>query len=207
MSYKLYYNTAVCSLSPHIVLCELGLPYTLERVDLKTKQTETGVDYKTVSEKGAVPMLVLPNGEKLTEGAVIVQYLADQKPEANLAPAQGSFERVRLQEWLNYLATDVHKGFSPLFTPIADEAKEMFKQRLSTKFDYLAQKLADKQFLTGNTFTVADAYLFTLLGWFKWVNMDIATWPNLKAYYDRIAERPAVQKALAAEGITQQKAA
>lgn len=205
---KLYYTPGVCSLSPHIVLNELGLKYDLEKVDLKTKKTETGVDYATIAKKSAVPLLVLDNGEQLTEGVAIVQYLADLKPEAGLAPKNGTFERVRLQEMLNYIATDFHKSHFPLFTPACGEqAKEVYTKKVHAAYDHLSSKLETQPYLLGDHFTVADAYAFTVINWHNFVNIDLSPWPALVAYQKRIAERPAVQATLRAEGLLDKKAA
>ena len=203
MTMKLYYAPGACSLNPHIVLREAGIPFDLDRVQLgPSKKTSTGVDYVTVNPKGSVPALQLDNGEVLTEGAVIVQYLADQKPATKLAPAAGTMERYRLQEWLNYIASEIHKGFSPLFNPNAtDEAKEAIKKSLAPKFDFLAKRLSAHPYLTGDSFTVADSYLFTILNWKGHLKVDLSSWPSLVAYYDKIAKRPAVQAAMQAEGL------
>ena len=209
MSYKLYYAPAVCSLAPHIVLAEAGYDYTLERVDLKTKKTETGKDYLSISEKGAVPALQLEDGALLTEGVAIMQYLADQRPEANLAPANGTLARARLQEWLNYLTSEIHKGHWPLFyaDQTGEQAKEVYLKKLKKNYDWLNGKLANQSYLMGDVFSLADAYLFTLLGWMRFFNVDINAWPNLASYQARVAARPAVQRAMAAEGLTQKQAA
>lgn len=206
---KLYYAPAVCSLSPHIVLQEAGYTYDIEKVDLKTKKTETGADYNTVSEKGAVPMLVLDNGECLTEGAVIVQYLADQKPECNLAPKNGTWERVRLQEWLNYIATEMHKSHFAVFNAekVGEKARDVYVAKIKKTYDYVSSKLQGKQYLLGDQFTVADAYLFTVLNWHKGANIDLSAWPTLTAYCQRVAGRPAVQAVMQAEGLLDKKAA
>jgi glutathione S-transferase len=162
---KLYYSPGACSLSPHIVLTEAGLPYSAEKVDLKTKKTEKGADFLAINSKGAVPTLQLDDGRILTEGAVIVQYLADQKPEAGLAPRAGTFERYQLAEILNYTASEVHKGFSPLFNPaISADAKSAALANLHKKFDWLTGRLGSQHYLLGDTFTVADAYLFSVFG-------------------------------------------
>ena len=197
---KLYFSPGACSLSPHIVLREAGLPFDLDRVDLKAKKTQSGTDFSTINPKGAVPTLQLDDGQVLTEGVAIVQYLADQKPETKLAPAAGTLERYRLIEWLNYLGTEIHKGFSPLFksnTP--DEYKAIAKELLIGKLGWLDGQLAKKQFLMGSQFSVADAYLFTLLRWSKGVGIDLAQWPSLNAYQDRIGDRAAVKEALDVE--------
>lgn len=205
---KLYYTPGVCSLSPHIILEELGLTYEAEKVDLKTKRTETGKDYTAIAEKSAVPLLVLDNGEKLTEGVAIVQYLADLKPEAGLAPKNGSFERVRLQELLNYIATEFHKAHSPLFMPGCGEAAvEIYTKKIKSAYSYLSEKLKHKPYLLGEQFTVADAYGFTVINWHNVVNIDLSPWPVLVDYQKRIAARPAVQAAMRAEGLVSKEAA
>jgi glutathione S-transferase len=199
---KLYYSPGACSLSPHIVMLEAGLPFTLEKIDFKTKKTEKGADYLTVNSKGSVPALQLDDGRVLTEGSAIVQYLADQKPESGLAPRAGSFERYQLMEILNYIASEVHKGFSPLFNPaITADAKTAALANLAKKFDWLTGFIGSKTYLMGNTFTVADAYLFTILSWSAHVGVDLGKWPALRSYHARIAQRPKVQEALKAEGL------
>lgn len=205
---KLYYATGACSLATHIVLAEGGFSYELERVDLATKETENGTDFNTIAEKSAVPLLVLDNGEKLTEGVAILQYLADQKPEANLAPANGTFERTRLQEWLNYISTELHKAHFPLFKKTCGaQAEEVFLEKIKTAYSYVSSKLEGKSYLTGDQFTVADAYLFTVVNWSSFLDIDISPWPILVAYQSRVSARPGVQKALKAEGLMQEKAA
>ena len=199
---KLYYAPGACSLSPHIVSRELGIPLELKKVNTKDKTIEGGGDYWQVNPRGYVPALVLDNGETLTEGPAIVQYLADQKPDTGLAPKNGTIERYRLQEWLNFLTSEVHKQFSPLFKPnTPEDYKKIAKENLSTRFDWLDKQLAGKNYLMGDKFTVADAYLFTVLRWTARIDMDLAKWPNLKAYVDRVAARPKVQEALKAEGL------
>jgi glutathione S-transferase len=199
---KLYYSTGACSLSPHIVLLEAGLPYTLEKIDFATKKTSTGIDYFTINSKGTVPALQLDDGRLLTEGPAIVQYLADQRPDAGLAPRVGTFERYQLMEMLNYITSDVHKGFSPLFNPkISADWKASALANLEKKFDWLSGYLENKTFLMGNGFTVADAYLFTVLSWTRPLKIDLARWPVLAAYQSRVAPRPAVQQALKEEGL------
>ncbi len=196
---KLYYSPGACSLSPHIALREAGLAFDAETVDLSSKKTKSGADYRAINPKGAVPALQLDNGQVLTEGSAIVQYIADQKPATKLAPAAGSLERYRLQEWLNYIASEIHKGFSPLFHPKAtDEWKQVIKDQLAAKFDYLSKQLQGKDYLMG-AFSVADGYLFTILGWTKHLNIDLAKWPVLAQYYERVAARPAVKATLEAE--------
>jgi len=199
---KLYYSKGACSLSPHIVLLEADLPHTLEKVELSTKKTERGTDYLAVNSKGAVPALELDDGKVLTEGPAIVQYLADQKPESGLAPRAGTFARYQLMEILNYITAEVHKGFGPLFNPEASaEWKAAAKTALSKKFDWLSGFLGDRTHLLGDTFTVADAYLFTMLSWTGHVGIDLKKWPLLSAYHARIAQRPKVQQALREEGL------
>ncbi|HWX80170.1 MAG TPA: glutathione transferase GstA [Steroidobacteraceae bacterium] len=199
---KLYYSPGACSLSPHIVLLEAGLPYTLVKTDLKTKKTEGGADYLSINSKGAVPALELDDGRVLTEGPAVVQYLADQKPESGLAPRAGTFERYQLMEILNFITSEVHKGFSPLFNPASSaELKETSVAALTKKFDWLTGLLGNKTFLLGNTFTVADAYLFTVLNWARIVKIDLSKWPVLAAYQARIAQRPKVHAALKEEGL------
>jgi glutathione S-transferase len=198
---KLYYAPGACSLSPHIVLREAGLSFELEKVDLRSKKTESGKDFNTINPKGYVPALQLDDGSILTEGPAIVQYLADKAPQARLAPANGTMERYRLQELLNFISTELHKGFSPLFNPAyPEDAKKIVRENLARRFDHLSTYLEKGPYLTGEQFTVADAYLFTVLGWTAHVNIDLGKWPVLKAYHGRVAERPHVQAALKAEG-------
>jgi glutathione S-transferase len=204
---KLYYSPGACSLSPHIVARELGIPVELKKVNTKDKTVEGGGDYWQVNGRGYVPALELDNGQVLTEGPAIVQYLADQKPEAGLAPKNGSLERYRLQEWLNFLTSEVHKQFSPLFKPnTPDEYKKIAKENLATRFDWLDKQLAGKDYLTGKSFSVADAYLFVLLNWTKFQAIDLAKWPNLAAFQARVGARPKVQEALQAEGLLKKAA-
>lgn len=199
---KLFLKPGACSLSPHIVLEESGLPYETEVVDLKTKVTASGADYWAINPKGYVPALLLDNGELLTEGPAIVQYLADQVPAKKLAPANGTLERYRLQSWLTYIGTELHKSFSPFFNPAAgNDWKEAAKANLEKRIAYADQQLTGKSYLMGEDFSVADAYLFTVLGWAKFIKLDLAQWPNVAAYMNRIAARPAVQAALKAEGL------
>jgi glutathione S-transferase len=199
---KLYYFPAACSLSPHIVLLEAGLPYTLEKIDFATKKTSTGTDYLTINGKGAVPALQLDDGRVLTEGPAIVQYLADLAPDSGLAPRAGTYERYQLMEILNYITSEVHKGLSPLFNPkVTGDWKAATLENLGKKFDWLTGFLANKTYLLGNTFTVADAYLFTVLNWSGHLKIDLGKWPVLAAYQSRIAQRPKVQQALKEEGL------
>jgi glutathione S-transferase len=199
---KLYYSPGACSLAPHIVLLEAGLPFSLEKVDLKAKKTETGVDYTTVNSKGAVPALQTDDGRVLTEGSAVTQYLADQKPGSGLAPPAGSFERYQLAEILNYITSELHKGFSPLFNPgITAEWKAAVLANLEKKFQWLSKHLEGKAYLMGDTFTVADAYLFTVLRWSPNVGIDLAKHPVLSEYLARVGQRPKVQAALEDEGL------
>ncbi|MBL8382134.1 MAG: glutathione transferase GstA [Burkholderiales bacterium] len=199
---KLYYSPAACSLSPHIVAREAGIEVELVKADTKTKKMADGGDYWQVNPKGYVPALALDNGQLLTEGPVIVQYLADLKPGAGLIPAAGTLERYRVQEWLNFITSEIHKSFSPLFNPAAvAEWKEAAKANLAKRFALVGQHLEGKQYLMGDTFTVADAYLFTVANWGQFVGIDIGQWPALKAHHARVAARPKVQEALKAEGL------
>jgi glutathione S-transferase len=204
---KLYYAPGACSLSPHIVARELGIAVDLKKVNTKDKTIEGGGDYWKVNPRGYVPALELDNGQVLTEGPAIVQYLADQKPDANLAPKNGTMERYRLQEWLNFLTSEIHKSFSPLFKPnTPEDYKKIAKENLATRFDWLDKQLAGKDYLTGKTFTVADAYLFVLTNWTKFHNIDLARWPNIAAFQKRVGARPKVQEALQAEGLLKKAA-
>ena len=199
---KLFYKPGACSLSPHIVLEESGLPYESESVDLKTKVTASGADFYAINPKGYVPALLLDSGELLTEGPAIVQYLADQVPAKRLAPANGTLERYRLQSWLTFIGTELHKSFSPFFNPAAgDDWKTIARANLERRLAYTDAQLAGKSYLLGEDFTVADAYLFTVLSWAKFIKLDLAQWPNLAAYQARVAARPKVQAALKAEGL------
>ena len=199
---KLYYSPGACSLSPHIVAREAGIELELIKADTKTKKLEDGGDYWQVNAKGYVPALRLDNGQLLTEGPAIVQYLADQKPASGLVPAAGSFERYRVQEWLNFITSEIHKNFSPLFNPAASaDWKEAAKANLAKRFGFVANHLEGKQYLMGDQFTVADAYLFTVANWGQFVGVDIGQWPAVKAFHARVAARPKVQEALKAEGL------
>jgi len=199
---KLYYASGACSLSPHIVAREAGIAIDTVKVDLTTKKTEDGQDFLVLNPKGYVPALRLDNGQILTEGPAIVQYLADQKPASRLAPSAGTMERYRLQEWLSFLGTELHKSFSPLFNQASsDDAKRAAKENITKRFTYLDQKLAGSKYLMGETFTVADAYAFTIVNWANLVGIDLKPYPNLSAYLGRIGARPKVQEALKAEGL------
>ena len=199
---KLYYVPGTCALCPHIVLHEAGVSFTTEKVNPKDKTTESGQDYNAINPKGYVPALVMNNGELLTEVAVIVQYLADLVPDKKLAPLAGTLERYHLQEWLNFVSSEIHKGFSPLFNPrVPEETKTVFKERLAGRLNIAAKALEGKDYLMGKTFTVADAYLYTVLRWAPRMNVDLSPWPALKDYMERIAARPAVKAAMAEEGL------
>lgn len=202
---KLYFAPGACSLSPHIALREAGLSFDLEQVDLATKKTKSGADFAAVNPKNYVPALALDNGEVLTEAAVIAQYIADKANGAgkSLLPPAGTMERYRVQEWLNYIAAELHKGMGQLFNPkLPDSFRQTVKESLlPPKFDYLSKKLEGRQYLMGDTFTVADAYLFTILNWSDLLGVDLSPWPVLQAYKARVAARPAVQAALKAEGL------
>jgi glutathione S-transferase len=202
---KLYYSPGACSLSPHITLREAGLPFELERVDLAQKKLKpSGDDFLAINPKGQVPVLRLDNGETLTEGPAIVQYVADQKPEVGLAPANGTLARYHVQEWLNYVSSELHKTFGPLFRTTTPEAYvQIIMENLANKFSLLDRHLAGRHYLTGERFSVADAYCFNIVGWSKYKDIDLGRWPNLKAYMDRIAARPKVQEAMKAEGLIQ----
>jgi glutathione S-transferase len=202
---KLFYAPGACSLSPHIALLEAGLEATLVKVDTKAHKTEGGGDYYAVNPKGYVPLLELDDGDRLTEGPAIVQYIADRNPKSKLAPAAGTMERYHLQEWLNFITAEVHKQFSWLFQPTTpSEFKETVKEKIGTRFDWVAEQLKGKDYLMGGTFTVADAYLFTMLTWTKHVGIDLARWPVLTAYKARVAARPKVREAMLAEGLIKQ---
>ena len=199
---KLFFSPGACSLSPHIVLREAGLPFELAKVDLATKKMEDGGDYRSINPKGYVPALGLDNGEVLTEGPAITQYLADRVPEKKLAPAAGTMERYRLQEWLNFITSELHKSFGALFNPKASEDwKAAARELLDRRIGYVAAQLEGRNFLLGDTFTVADAYLFTVLNWAHWVKLDLSRWPGITDYLKRVAARPAVREALKAEGL------
>jgi glutathione S-transferase len=199
---KLYYSPGACSLSPHIVLREADLPFELLKKDLHSQTLEDGSDFRVINPKGYVPALILDDGQILTEGPAIVQYLADRVPGKKLAPPAGTMERVRLQEWLNYITSELHKTFSPLFNKQASEDwKDAARKLLDRRIDYVAKALEGRSYLMGDTFTVADCYLFTVLNWAAWVKIDLSRWPSVTEYLKRVAARPAVQAALKAEGL------
>ena len=199
---KLYYSPGACSLAPHIVLREAGFDFDLDRVAFPAKTTQNGQDFVAINQKGAVPTLWLDDGEVITEAAVILQYLADQAPAKGLLPPAGTKERYRAQEWLNYIATELHKGFGPLWKPDAPkDYKAAVKESLAKQFAYLDGKLAGRSYLAGESFTVADAYLFTILNWAQFHQIDLKPYRNVSAFMARVAARPRVQDALQAEGL------
>jgi len=199
---KLYFSPAACSLSPHIVLRESGLSFELEQVDIRAKKTKAGGDYLQINPKGQVPALALDDGEILTEGPAVVQYVADKVPATGLVPPAGTKERYRVQEWLNFITSELHKNFTPLFRPnTPEEYKPIAKENLAGRFGLVDKHLANRKYLMGDTFTVADAYMFTVVNWAQFQKIDLAPWPNLKAYMDRVTARPKVQEALKAEGL------
>ena len=200
---KLFYTPGACSLSPHIVLRELGLPFALEAVDLKTKKTETGADFTAINPKGYVPALQLDDGEVLTEGAAIVQYLADKHAPGTLAPVAGTVERARLNGHLNFISAELHKAFGPLFNPaLTLEAREAAVANIGRKLDVVGKAFDDgRLYLTGPDFTVADAYLFVVLSWAPNFRVDLGRWPHLGEFSRRVTVRAAVQTAMAAEGL------
>lgn len=199
---NLFFAPGACSLSPHIVAREAGIELGLVKVDFATKQTSDGRDYKAINPKGYVPAIELDNGEVLTEGPAIVQYLADQKPDAKLVPAAGTPERYRLQEMLGYINSELHKTYSPLFNPKStDEVREERKAYLHKRYALIEQQLAGKQYLFGDQFTAADAYLFTVTNWARSVKLDLSAFPNLLAFQERVVARPQVQAAMTAEGL------
>lgn len=194
---KLYFSPGACSLSPHIVLREAGLPFEAIKVDLATKTTADGADFRAVNPKGYVPTLQLDDGRILSEGPAIVQYLADLAPDRQLAPANGSWERYQLQEWLNFISTEIHKQFSPLFNAAnPDSVKDAQKAKLAQRFAEISPLLEGQDYLTGSQFSVADAYLFTVLRWSKFFHIDLSQWQGIAKFVERVAARPAVAEAL-----------
>ena len=199
---KLYYSPASCSFASNIALHEAGIAYDKTQVDLATHKTADGADFYAINDKGYVPYMVLDNGQGLSEGVAILQYIADQKPESNLAPRAGTLERVRLQEWLTYINSEVHKTLGGLFdATIHPDTKAKTIAKASQNFDWLSKKLEGRNYLMGDTFTVADGYLFTVLNWCQWVGIDLAKWPVLQAFMARVNGRPKVQEALKAVGL------
>lgn len=201
---KLYYVPGACSLAPHIALREAGLQFEIDKVDPATKNTASGEDFMKVNPKGYVPTLKTGEGNVMTEAGVLVQFIADQKPESGLAPKHGTMERYRMMEWINFIATELHKGFGPLWNPQAPaESKEYAKAMLAKRFETLEAHFATQPFLMGDSFTVADGYLFTVVNWANFVKMDLSKWPKLGEFLGRVASRPKVQEALKAEGLIQ----
>jgi glutathione S-transferase len=199
---KLYYSPGACSLSPHIVLHETGLPHEAVLASTKTHQLQDGTDYYTLNPKGYVPLLELDSGERISEGPVIVQYIADQVPASRLIPAAGTLARYRVMEWLNFIGTELHKTYSPLFNPaLSDDAKAVFRAKLVERFTWVDGQLAGKSYLSGDAFCVADAYLFTVTNWAPRVGVDISQLANVAAFMTRVGQRPAVQAAMKAEGL------
>ena len=195
---KLYFSPGACALHPQITLREAGVPFEMVRVDLRSHKVSDGSDYYEINPKGYVPALRLDDGSVLTEGCVIDQYVADLRPEKKLLPPAGSIERVRVQEWLNFIASEVHKSFSPFFGK-DEAAKDAARPRLTGRFELIEKTLSKHPYLTGDVFTVADAYLFNMLRWAAFASFDLARWPGVQAFSDRVSARPAVQEALAAE--------
>jgi len=201
---KLYYMPGACSLAVHIALNEIGAEFDLEKVDTQAQKTETGADYSKVNPNGYVPALLLEDGEVLTEGTAVLQYLADQNPAAKLAPAAGTIERTRLQQHLNFTASELHKSFSPFFAsePIEGPAREAAEAKVARRMTHVESVLSDgRPYLLGNTFTVADAYTFVVSSWAGPTGIGHDRWPNVAAYVKRISERPAVIKAMKTEGL------
>jgi glutathione S-transferase len=199
---KLYYFSGACSLASNIALREAGLKFELVKVDRRTRKAADGLDYKEVNPKGYVPALCLDNGAVLTENVAVLQYIADRNPAAGLAPPAGTMERYRLVEWLGFISSEIHKNFSPLFRDDAhDEVKQYARRMLTGRLDWLNQAIGDRPFLMGEPFTVADAYLFTVLGWGRFVNVDLGQWPQLQRHGERVGSRPQVIEALKSEGL------
>lgn len=199
---KLYYSPGACSLSPHIVLRELGLPFEAVLASTKTHKLADGTDYYTINPKGYVPLLELDDGQRLSEGPAIVQFLADKVPAKGLVAAPGSIERYRQMEWLNFISTEVHKQYSPLFNPaMPEEAKALFRERLSGRYRYVNEQLEGRSYLMGDSFSVPDAYLFAVTSWAPRVNIDLTGLANVQAFMERMRARPAVQEAMKAEGL------
>jgi len=198
---KLYYSAGACSLAPHIVASEAGLALELDRVNLTTKTTASGRDFLSVNPKGDVPALMLDNGELLTEASVVVQFLADQAPASGLIPRCGSLERFRVQEWLSFVAGELHKGFAPLWMPVSEECRRTALRLLHGHFAFLDGALDGRVYLMGETFTVADAYAFTVLNWCRFHKIDLSAYPRMVAYMERVGSRPKVRRAMENEGL------
>ena len=205
---KLYYSPGVCSLSPHIVLRETNTPFELVKTDIRAKTVDGGGDFRSINPNGYVPALALDDGTLITEGPAIVQYIADNAGATQLAPANGTIERTKMQSWLNFVSSEIHKSFGPLFNPeMPADAKTIFQQKLRDRFAFLDKHFAANDYLMGKSFTLPDAYLFTVLRWGKPMGVDPDSYANLKAYAARVEARPAVQAALKAEGLLRDKAA
>jgi glutathione S-transferase len=199
---KLYFSPGTCALAPHIILCETGLPFETEKVSLSSKKTASGGDYRVINPKGYVPALQLDDGAVLTEVAAVLQYIADRAPEKQLAPAAGSMEHYRLLEWLNFIASEVHKSFGLQFKPnIPEETKQAMRDIIAARFDIVEKQLQGRDYLLGNQFSIADAYLFTVASWAPHLKFDLGPWPAIQAYMQRVAARPAVRAAMMAEGL------
>ena len=199
---KLYYSPSACSLSPHIALREAGLAFEPVLASTKSHKLQDGTDYYSINPLGYVPMLELDDGTRLREGPAIVQYIADQVPNKNLAPANGTLPRYRLQEWLTFIGTEIHKSFSPLFNAaMPEEGKQIYRDRIASRFQWLDGELKGKQYLMGDNFSVADAYLFVVSRWAKPMGIELAKYPNLAAHHERVAARPAVREAMEFEGL------
>ncbi len=198
---KLFYSPGSCSLAPHLILNESGLAYEAVAVDLR-KKTYAGSDFRQINPKGYVPTLEISNGQVLTECSVILQYLADQKPEAKLIPTPGSFDRYRCLEWVNFVATEIHKGFAPLWNPKTPDAyKEMVRENLSNRLEFVANQLADHEYLMGKQYSIADAYLFTTLSWSSILKFDLSPWAPIIKFVDRVKARPATLTTMKKEGL------
>jgi glutathione S-transferase len=199
---KLYFSPGTCALAPHIILCETGLPFETEKVSLSSKKTASGGDYRAINPKGYVPALQLDDGAVLTEVAAVLQYVADRAPEKQLAPAAGSMEHYRVLEWLNFIASEVHKSFGLQFKPnIPEETKQAMRDIITARFDIVEKQLQGRDYLLGNQFSIADAYLFTVASWAPHLKFDLGPWPAIQAYMQRVAARPAVRAAMMAEGL------
>jgi glutathione S-transferase len=199
---KLYYSPGACSLGPHIALHESGLPFTTTLASTKTKKLPDGTDFYAINPKGYVPVLELASGERLTEGPAIVQYIGDQAPDSGIVPAAGTMARYRLMEWLNFITSELHKGFSPLFNPaMPEEAKALARAKLQERFAWVDAQLEGRSYLLGDSFTVADAYLYTVMRWARLVQVDLSALARLSGFSARMSERPAVKAALASEGL------
>ncbi|HNB28175.1 MAG TPA: glutathione transferase GstA [Alphaproteobacteria bacterium] len=199
---KLYYSPGACSHAPHILLREAGLNFSLEKVDLGARKTESGADFTKINPNGYVPALQLDNGEVITEGPAIDQFIADQVPAKGLAPANGTPARYKMQSWLNFISTELHKQFGPLFAKTTpDEYKKVLIDKIKGRFDTINAHLAKNSFLMGDSFTAPDAYLYTVVGWAKYFDIGLDKWPALKSFMDRVAARPSAQAAAKAEGL------